>query len=403
MQFADEFWGTGANAYGGLLQVVVEDGALVGKELLGPAWNQELSSDVSKRDLFKIYGASGNSGHRFVCLRPVRFRFDEAPEFHPLSIELKHGASDTLSSDHSESNSAESAQRSETTARGDGSTHLTLVCSCVASELHRRRDDYRNVSAADDMTSRTDLRYYKGYEKGFEFSFIAQPLLELNAILEGNIPCRRDGVRLPLPLGMWKCTFGKHQIELLMLRYATSSSWPKKTNLGGSAEVPVEGRFLEGVKLTGDPNVPSLKVSFNVDLNKPVFPTAKEQEALPDLRKVRELMVVAQNGAVDGVDEDLMVDVERSERQSFVLPRFVDVDDKDFAFLPSCRGRFQAQVRMMARDCYEFVTLYSFFMSSVYRALTRCVLPLNLSSLSSTLFLQTDSRGQIQIHVSETD
>jgi hypothetical protein len=37
-----------------------------------------------------------------------------------------------------------------------------LACKCVASELHRQTEDYRNVNVADDMTSRTDLRFFKG-------------------------------------------------------------------------------------------------------------------------------------------------------------------------------------------------------------------------------------------------
>ncbi len=57
----------------------------------------------------------------------------------------------------------------------------------------------------------------------------------------------------PIPSGVFKGTYGPHGIEMISLHYANNNTQ------------------LRGVKLTGDPNVPFGKVSFQADLDKSII------------------------------------------------------------------------------------------------------------------------------------
>ncbi len=65
----------------------------------------------------------------------------------------------------------------------------------------------------------------------------------------------------PLPRGLFKGNYGSHGIELIMVNYSPDDK-------------------LEGVKVTGDPNVPTSKVTFRADLKKAIAMSREEQENL---------------------------------------------------------------------------------------------------------------------------
>ena len=183
---------------------------------------------------------------------------------------------------------------------------------------------------------------------GFDFSFTARPVKELNETIRchgGKSEVVAPFHPLPFQPGMFKCTDKRYQIELMMIRNCASSFWafPDPSNPLKFIETDVRGRFLEGVKLTGNPTVPCGNVSFVVDLDEPIFPMIEQQERLMELTRVK----CSEAAMAEAENEDGL----EAMRQPFVLPRYTDVDVEDFAFPQFCGGRFLAQVQELVPQC----------------------------------------------------
>ena len=76
----------------------------------------------------------------------------------------------------------------------------------------------------------------------------------------------QNGAKLeeqPLPSGLFKGEYGGHGNEIIAVSYVESDGHSK----------------LQGLKITGDPNVPMDKVTFSADLNKSIIMSAEAQRA----------------------------------------------------------------------------------------------------------------------------
>ena len=119
----------------------------------------------------------------------------------------------------------------------------------------------------------------------------------------------------PIQSGVFKGTYSSHGIELIRVSYVES-----------------EGVFkLEGLKLTGDPNVPFNRVSFYADLNKAIVLTEEfQRESRCD-------------DLISGIEESSLNLEESMPSQPFILPRDTFVDDSRFN-RRMCKYRFKGNL-----------------------------------------------------------
>ena len=116
----------------------------------------------------------------------------------------------------------------------------------------------------------------------------------------------------PIQSGVFKGTYSSHGIEMIKVSYVESDGVSK----------------LEGLKLTGDPNVPFNKVSFYADLTKPIVLTEEfQRESRCD-------------DLISGIDESSLNLEEPMPSQPFIKPRDAFVDDSRFN-QRMCRYRFK--------------------------------------------------------------
>ncbi|XP_072169510.1 F-box only protein 31-like [Diadema setosum] len=111
---------------------------------------------------------------------------------------------------------------------------------------------------------------------------------------------------MPIQPGLFKGTYGGHGIEMIYFTY--------------------EENRLQGLKVTGDPNVPASKMSMEVHLDKPMFLTYEQQHTLQGLIELDLDSVRTAPPSRDG-DADVTGDAGTSRAwQPFGLP--VEVHDR---------------------------------------------------------------------------
>ena len=120
--------------------------------------------------------------------------------------------------------------------------------------------------------------------------------------------------RLPIPPGIFKGTYSAHGIEIISVRYPSKAS-------------------IEGIKLTGDPNVPMNKVTFKADLTKALRYTEEFQKNFSC-----EALIPDEATSYEAIDFESS---EQPQSQPFCLPhdaydRAADVDYRQ------CQYRFSA-------------------------------------------------------------
>ena len=108
----------------------------------------------------------------------------------------------------------------------------------------------------------------------------------------------------PIPNGVFKGTYGGHGNEIIAVKHNS------------------ENNCLEGLKLTGDENVPMGKISFYADLSKPIY-LSKEAQRNSSCSDLIQSIV---HQTYDIIDDD------RRKSQPFVLPRNTMTDDEGNVF-----------------------------------------------------------------------
>ena len=143
---------------------------------------------------------------------------------------------------------------------------------------------HHNYMSEEKFATRIDCR------NAFEFQRLAPEIVKNGPMVK------------PIQSGVFKGTYSSHGIEMIKVSYVESDGVSK----------------LEGLKLTGDPNVPFNKVSFYADLTKSIVLTEEfQRESRCD-------------DLISGIDE-LSIDLEEPmPSQPFIVPRDAFVDDSRF-------------------------------------------------------------------------
>ena len=124
-------------------------------------------------------------------------------------------------------------------------------------------------------------------------------------------------------------TYGAHGIEMIELNYPSIN-------------------VIEGVKITGDPNVPMKKISFRADLSKAIV-LSKEEQQSADCESLQSAMEMCSFQRFDfGSDQD-----SSSSFQPFLVPqdayaRFVKLDRYN-----QCLYRFIGEAQVSPIDCHS--------------------------------------------------
>jgi len=109
--------------------------------------------------------------------------------------------------------------------------------------------------------------------KAFAKGFLDHPRAFLNIDLSQGFNCpllpmpiltNEDASRSPISLGLYSGDYGSHGTEIVFLRISTPSE-------------------LEGLKISGDPNVPAGYTSIHVSLDKPIILSESDQESIDQM------------------------------------------------------------------------------------------------------------------------
>lgn len=138
-------------------------------------------------------------------------------------------------------------------------------------------------------------------------------------------PCQSH-LKLPIASGIFKGTYGPHGIEMIKVSFPNSQT-------------------MEGLKLTGDPNVPMDKITFKADIQKAVIMSKQDQidSDCDRLISSMEMLTLQEINFESGKSESL------PPVQPFVVPR--DVNESRVRDLPStCLYRFLGEAQVAFHD-----------------------------------------------------
>jgi len=218
--------------YGGLLRVFVEDSCIFGEEIFSPVWNSELLNDVTRDRVFKLH-----------------YTMDEELEEAIVSNDCLLWGKEGESSNHQFLIYHKSPYPS-------GRDRLSIQCL--------GRDQHPPIDTSD-FSQAEAIAWTRGYKRWLANSFSC----DCDRILHPEAP-HSD---VPLKPGFFKGSYGSHGTELILVRYK-------------------DVHHIEGFKLTGDPNVPVSKITFNAYLTEVMFPSLEEQMDMDALRQVRPINIL---------------------------------------------------------------------------------------------------------------
>ncbi|KAK2152905.1 hypothetical protein LSH36_315g05031 [Paralvinella palmiformis] len=115
---------------------------------------------------------------------------------------------------------------------------------------------------------------------------------------------------VPIEPGIFKGTYGEHGIEMVLLQYTSD-------------------KYVEGIKVTGDPNVPAGKVTFRADLNRTMILNREQQNSLSLLHDI------------DTPDLAPDISMDKLPDQPFVVP--YDCVERYKCSLTRCQYRCHSQ------------------------------------------------------------
>ncbi|XP_065569483.1 F-box only protein 31-like isoform X2 [Artemia franciscana] len=263
--------------YGGLMQVKVKPFGIIGYEIRPPKC-PHLKQPIRKIPYFEIAVSEMESKPVISCLC--------GREKHGLRISCKLSQDATLCTDQ-------------------------FTTSCLSHSSHKGVDEYTGEDLVDWLNQELDLQTPGGQlsQRMFVLKFISSKHFEYGGTYQRlELPKVPVGARVPIKPGLFKGTYSAHGLEIIMLTY----------NL--------EGTKVEGIKVTGDRNIPTEKVTIRAHLPYAMTLTREQQETFDTLE------------AIPSVISDEPWE-EMPSRQPFVIPQ--DCAERSEELLGnSCIARF---------------------------------------------------------------
>ncbi|CAL1530659.1 unnamed protein product [Lymnaea stagnalis] len=188
------------------------------------------------------------------------------------------------------------------------------LLKCADNECYKNHK--RKVESSKYRTNRRFTCGFKDYEHAFSNCDLHQgfnvPLLPL------CFPTLADQRRSPIQLGLYAASYGPHGVEILNFMMNEANPF-----------------ILEGLKISGDPNVPAGNISVEVYLDKPVILGADDQDSI-------EAMILADISRDEGSYQALLNSSNNNihMRQPFSLPS--GVVDRSENVPQACTARYLA-------------------------------------------------------------
>ncbi|XP_076338039.1 F-box only protein 31-like [Tachypleus tridentatus] len=265
-------WQPQVASYGGLLQVKFEKSrrSLEATELLPPR-DPDILSELRKKPLFKIQLSGGQT--KVVCVGGNR---------EPHKAEISK------------------VRQNE------------FIFRCCNPDLHKhpsgRHEDLLLAWLREESSAPLgSFHLFPHTQELLMMKFLILRQFNFN-YQYCRIHAPKVSTKVPIKPGIFKGTYGAHGVELIMLSY--------EEHLGKA----------KAVKITGDPNVPAGKVSFQVDLNYWMVLTVSQQHTIGDLEAIIP-------SSIHGEDV-----TERPLRQPFRVPR--NCHQRYHEVPDTCRARY---------------------------------------------------------------
>jgi len=315
--------------YGGLMKVSLEQGSgdIVCQEIFAPRTCELLQDDVQVEGVFRISLSDDETcGVRFTCLRNLASRYHTKPPDDAADGERESGSD----GNDKESGSYDDKRKKETflvqllNIPGYSSSTLSISCRACCACTYQ--------GTGPPLEERRDLRFLpdaSGY-LFHPFARMRNPELRLGCRFQYSIKVRKISLTSHPPpptlglvdTGVFKGSYSAHEVELILFQYATSAQ---------SDENGAIHHVIQGLKLTGDPNIPAGKITFRANLKDRIVLSSAQDNLNVDLLR-----------NMDCCDE-----IEDTP-QPFASPFFCDVPDFDFP--KTCIARLKAQVQVAAHE-----------------------------------------------------
>lgn len=304
--------------YGGLLRVFVENGCLIGQEMFA---NLSLFKPLDTKRIFKIQPEVDDDDA------------DDVEQDTSLTSCSKRPAKSTSAVRLPEPSCLCLLGTDETHSMGCGRSQSMLIfhepekdrlkIRCLDPKPHEAK--MNSALSLSNLSAEAELLWRRSYQRWManwfacECSRIDLKFPDLTSGIPDLVPFTSI---LPTP-GIFVGNYGApdeggHGNEIIFFRYQPDEIATANNDSCG------DKILLEGLKITGDPNIPKQKVSMRVFLDQPVRPDRDEQESLEALKETP--IVPAENYGelwqTFTLPDDVLFDLDSSVIPKHCLCRF---------------------------------------------------------------------------------
>lgn len=281
------YWFTNLKHYGGLFKLFFRNGTIICQEIFAPYSCDHFHDNVDFQDIFSISFNKESGDTCFVFLRDPSSN---------ITVKFHQSGEDGVPIMSVTSNMSVCKPKKDATP--EETRHFNL--------MQDKRRDRRFVSPDD-----SHLLFPSRNEK-FMFKFSAKMLPQITSSMPS------DAIINP---GIFKGSYSDHGVEIVMFQYSSCETKNDEENV----------EMIQGQKITGDPNIPSEKITFKARLKDKIILTKQENVAVDELRNAETCNAVP-------------------TEQPFILPSDFFCDVNDFQFPESCSSRLKAKVQVAFHD-----------------------------------------------------
>ena len=300
--------------YGGLLKISLEQGGdIICQEVFAPSTCEQLSDDVEMEDVFRISIDDSGEYASIACLRDLTSRYNTQPSEDNCAIPFPD--------DEKGLKRLQQPFLVQLLDSGcSGSSTLSIICreccSCTYQgrpPLDERRDlRFLQPSSLNSRLFLQDFAQQRNNER-FQYMITANKISLAPPPLPPTVSI--------IDTGVFKGTYSIHEVELILFQYTTCP---------GENGAPAN-HAIQGLKLTGDSNIPAGKITFKANLkDRIVLSSAQDNHNLDFLKKIDCCEVIE--------------DTPQPFASSFIC------DVPDFDFPKTCIARLKAKIQVSEHE-----------------------------------------------------